>query len=156
MSANSESRSFERFDDLAEEFAARFRRGERPNLQEFIDRAPDLADEIRELFPMLEMMERSGSDAGVDLWDSAAGRHRDRFSAHIDILRTLAFSPDGTLLGAGGHLGFVSVWALARRERVFLFKGPAGSRVGLGPVRRSRRSAGRRARQPRGERLRRP
>ena len=36
---------------LAEEFAARLRRGEHPSLKEFIDRYPEHADDIRELFP---------------------------------------------------------------------------------------------------------
>ena len=40
-------------DQLAEEFADRYRRGERPSLKEYTDRYPDLAEEIRELFPAL-------------------------------------------------------------------------------------------------------
>ena len=40
-------------DQLAEEFADRYRRGERPSLREYTDRHPDLAKEIRELFPAL-------------------------------------------------------------------------------------------------------
>jgi WD40 repeat protein/serine/threonine protein kinase/tetratricopeptide (TPR) repeat protein len=49
------------FNELAHEFAERYRRGERPPLEEYTDRYPDLADEIRELFPTLVMMERLGS-----------------------------------------------------------------------------------------------
>jgi serine/threonine protein kinase/WD40 repeat protein/tetratricopeptide (TPR) repeat protein len=45
-------------DELAEEFADRFRRGERPALSEYILRYPELADEIREVFPALVMMEQ--------------------------------------------------------------------------------------------------
>src|SRR3954462_5518846 len=45
-------------DELAEEFVARHRRGERPALTEFVLRHPDLADEIRELFPALVTLER--------------------------------------------------------------------------------------------------
>src|SRR5438128_4877093 len=51
-------------DHLAEEFVARFRRGERPSLSEYTARHPELADEIRELFPALVMMEDLGSVAG--------------------------------------------------------------------------------------------
>jgi eukaryotic-like serine/threonine-protein kinase len=47
-------------DELAEEFLARYRRGERPALSEFIGRRPDLADDIRDLFPALVMMEEAG------------------------------------------------------------------------------------------------
>jgi serine/threonine protein kinase len=50
------------FDELAEEFAERYRRGERPSLQEYIDRCPDLAEEIRELFPALVEVERVEED----------------------------------------------------------------------------------------------
>ncbi len=42
---------------LAEEFLARFRRGERPSLSEYIDKHPELADEIRDVFPALVMLE---------------------------------------------------------------------------------------------------
>src|SRR4051794_19040369 len=62
MSTNTSSANYGRFEELAEEFAARFRRGERPSLQEYIDRCPDLADEIRELFPALVEVERVKDD----------------------------------------------------------------------------------------------
>src|ERR1700751_2395124 len=62
MSMNKSSADYGRFEELAEEFAARFRRGERPSLQEYIDRCPDLADEIRELFPALVEVERVEED----------------------------------------------------------------------------------------------
>jgi hypothetical protein len=42
---------------LAEEFLDRYRRGERPALKEYLDRHPDLAAEIREVFPAMAMME---------------------------------------------------------------------------------------------------
>ena len=45
-------------DQIAEEFADRYRRGERPSLGEYTDRYPDLAYEIRELFPALVEVER--------------------------------------------------------------------------------------------------
>ncbi len=53
----SHSDQYDFLDRLAEEFAERFRRGERPALEEYIDRYPDLADEIRELFPAMAKME---------------------------------------------------------------------------------------------------
>src|SRR5437879_2681096 len=62
MSTHTSSADYGRFDELAEEFAARFRRGERPSLQEYIDRCPDLADAIRELFPALVEVERAEED----------------------------------------------------------------------------------------------
>jgi eukaryotic-like serine/threonine-protein kinase len=49
---------------LAEEFLDRKRRGEQPTLQEYLDRHPDLAEEIRDLFPALLMMEDLGESSG--------------------------------------------------------------------------------------------
>jgi WD40 repeat protein/tetratricopeptide (TPR) repeat protein len=43
--------------ELAEEFLQRFRQGERPSLKEYVDRHPELAAEIREVFPAMAMME---------------------------------------------------------------------------------------------------
>src|SRR5947209_16530639 len=62
MSTNTDSADYGRFEELAEEFATRFGRGERPSVQEYIDRCPDLADEIRELFPALVEVERVKDD----------------------------------------------------------------------------------------------
>jgi serine/threonine protein kinase/Tfp pilus assembly protein PilF len=42
---------------IAEDFLQRFRRGERPALTEYAARYPELAEEIRELFPALVLME---------------------------------------------------------------------------------------------------
>lgn len=47
----------ELLDQLAESFAQRYRSGERPPLSEYTDRYPELATQIRELFPALVMME---------------------------------------------------------------------------------------------------
>jgi WD40 repeat protein len=47
---------------LADEFAARYRRGERPSLQEYIDRHPELAGDIREFFPAVVDMEQVKED----------------------------------------------------------------------------------------------
>src|SRR5262245_27079309 len=44
-------------EQLAEEFVARQRRGEHPDLEEYTARYPQWADEIRELFPALALME---------------------------------------------------------------------------------------------------
>src|SRR5262245_11863211 len=52
MAADSSER-FVLLNRLAEEFAARYRRGERPALGEYIARHPELADDIREFFPAL-------------------------------------------------------------------------------------------------------
>lgn len=45
-------------DELAEDFLARQRRGESPSVQQYAADHPDLAEEIRELFPAMAAMER--------------------------------------------------------------------------------------------------
>jgi len=44
--------------ELAEEFLKRYRQGERPGIKEYVDRHPDLAAEIRKVFPAMAMMAR--------------------------------------------------------------------------------------------------
>jgi serine/threonine protein kinase/WD40 repeat protein/tetratricopeptide (TPR) repeat protein len=46
------------FEVLAEEFVERQRRGEHPSLSEYAEKHPELADQIRDLFPALVMVER--------------------------------------------------------------------------------------------------
>src|SRR5262249_51948068 len=50
---------------LAASFLERFRRGERPSIEEYAAKYPELADEIRELLPALVMLEQEKSVAGV-------------------------------------------------------------------------------------------
>jgi eukaryotic-like serine/threonine-protein kinase len=63
MTGPGDSRDYGRFDALAEEFAERYRRGERPSLEEYVDRLPEMANEIREMFPALIEFERLHEDA---------------------------------------------------------------------------------------------
>src|SRR4051795_12586253 len=58
MTADSSER-FVLLNRLAEDFAARYRRGERPSLQEYIDRHPALADDIRKVFAAVVQVERA-------------------------------------------------------------------------------------------------
>ncbi len=66
-----ESERDDLLDRLVEEFAARLRRGERPALKEYADRYPELADEIRELFPAMVEVEQA-KEICHD-WDEARG-----------------------------------------------------------------------------------
>src|SRR6516225_7223058 len=66
MSTSSGSPSYARFDELAEEFAQRYRRGERPSLEEYVDRLPELEAEIRELFPALVAVEQAHGEARAE------------------------------------------------------------------------------------------
>ncbi len=60
--ASDSSERFVLLNRLADEFAERYRRGERPSLQEYIDRHPELADDIREFFPAMVEMEQAKED----------------------------------------------------------------------------------------------
>ena len=75
------------FNLLADEFAARYRRGERPPLSEYTDKYPELADEIRELFPALVAIEQFGSGA-----EAAAKRY---YRAVKRLKEVLASMPGG-------------------------------------------------------------
>ena len=48
----------ETVEQLAEDFVERYRRGERPPLREYTERYPEHAEQIRDLFPALVMMEQ--------------------------------------------------------------------------------------------------
>ncbi len=69
--SKSESGQYALLDRLAEEFAERFRRGERPTIEEYTENYPELAEEIRELFPAMVKVEkaddaRQGEDKSAD------------------------------------------------------------------------------------------
>src|ERR1700733_1696949 len=57
---------------LAEEFVDRRHRGEHPTLREYTERHPELAEEIRDLFPALLMMENLGDGSGATTGSLAA------------------------------------------------------------------------------------
>src|SRR5262249_47703342 len=57
--------------ELADEYAARYRAGERPRLREYLNRYPELATHIRELFPAMIAIERV-KEHQHDGWEEAA------------------------------------------------------------------------------------
>jgi serine/threonine protein kinase/WD40 repeat protein len=62
---SSQSSDRDPVEKLAEEFAERYRRGERPSLSEYAARYPELAGEIRAVFPALVEMEQLASVEGA-------------------------------------------------------------------------------------------
>src|SRR5437870_1758233 len=70
--ATDSSEHFVLLNRLADEFAARYRQGERPSLQEYIDRHPELADDIREYFPPLAEMEQVKDDRQAPVEQAAS------------------------------------------------------------------------------------
>jgi eukaryotic-like serine/threonine-protein kinase len=69
---------------LADSFLARFRRGERPSVEDYAAQYPELADEIRELLPALVMLEQAkpavapaaGTNGGPDATASGPAPHQ--------------------------------------------------------------------------------
>jgi eukaryotic-like serine/threonine-protein kinase len=59
-----ESPSRKTIEQLTDEFMDRLRRGERPSISEYIKNNTTLAEEIREVFPALAMLERLGLPSG--------------------------------------------------------------------------------------------
>jgi serine/threonine protein kinase/outer membrane murein-binding lipoprotein Lpp len=88
--SNSESEHYDLLDRLAEEFAERFRRGERPALKEYTDRYPELADDIRELFPaMVKVEQAEGLRHGEDIENTPARNALPKQIGDYRILREL-------------------------------------------------------------------
>jgi eukaryotic-like serine/threonine-protein kinase len=72
MSASSDARGPVNL--LADEFLARCKRGEKPTIKEYCDRHPDLADEIRDVFEAVLMVEdlKPGSSEVSGSWGESA------------------------------------------------------------------------------------
>src|SRR5262249_17815309 len=89
MSSSSADRN--PIDRLAEEFVERYRNGERPPLSEYVARCPEHADEIRELFPALLVMEQlkpAPADA-TGAFDSQPARAEGRLPERLGDYRIL-------------------------------------------------------------------
>ena len=66
------------FELVAESFLARYRAGERPSIEEYAARHPELADQIRRLLPALVMVEQDLSIDPDPGRRRPAGRRRPR------------------------------------------------------------------------------
>jgi serine/threonine protein kinase/WD40 repeat protein len=71
---NSSASGSSRLDELAEEFARRYQQGERPALSEYTARYPELADQIRELFPALALLQQVRPEPGAATGPYEPGR----------------------------------------------------------------------------------
>jgi len=60
-------------DELAEEFVARYRAGERPSISEYAGKYPQLAGELQELLGALVLIEEHGPQEALPLSGSAGG-----------------------------------------------------------------------------------
>jgi len=128
-------------DRLAEEFAERHRRGESPSVSEYAERHPELADQIRDLFPALLAMERLKPTAdltavfGEDA-TQVTGR-RPRYLGEYRLLREVGRGGMGVVYEAVQE-------SLGRHVALKVFPGGAlGGPTHLERFRREARAAGR-------------
>jgi hypothetical protein len=93
------------FEVVAASFLARYRAGERPSIVEYAARYPELADEIRDLFPALLMME--------DLGESSGGTTGSLAAADGPVVAARLERLGGTTASSARSAG--AAWAWARR-----------------------------------------
>ena len=60
------------FSAVADEFMQRFRDGEQPTMADYVEEYPQLADQIREVFPMLRLMEQVSENPAPTTMDADA------------------------------------------------------------------------------------
>jgi eukaryotic-like serine/threonine-protein kinase len=136
MSTTSGSRDYGRFDELAEEFAERYRRGERPSLQEYVERLPEMAEEIREMFQAMVEVERADGDIRGDVRPPPIAPHSDQIGDYR-ILREVGRGGMGVVYEA-------EQVSLCRRVALKVLPGHVtGDRLALERFRREAKSAAR-------------
>ena len=125
------SGKYELLDQIAEEFAQRFRKGERPAGQEYTHAIPSWAADIRELFPAMVEIEKAEADTGFPTAPAAqVGDYR--------VLRELGrggmgvvYEAEQSSLGRRVALKVLSLHASSDAKALDRFKREARSAAGL-------------------------
>ena len=79
------------------------------------------------LEPGRRRLASAGDDGKIRIWDSATckeiltleGHQESRFDADFGLIRSLAWSPDGTQLASAGMDGTAKVWDIASGREIF-------------------------------------
>ncbi len=122
---------------LAEEFLERKRKGERPTVAEYLDRYPHLAEEIREVFPVLGLVEDFKPGSG-DATGSLAGAQIPGLEKPVERLGDFRVL---RLVGRGGMGVVYEAEQESLGRRVALKVLAAGALPNLQQVRRFEREA---------------
>src|ERR671938_254744 len=59
----------------------------------------------------------------VQVWDALTGEHVAIYPGHTDIVKTLAWSPDGKFIASGSWDKTVQVWNAATGAKVYTYNG---------------------------------
>ncbi|QDU61296.1 Serine/threonine-protein kinase PrkC [Planctomycetes bacterium Pan216] len=122
-------------EELAAEFIERKRKGERVTIDEYVNRHPDLAYEIRELFPTIEAMEGIRTKKKESL---EVSRHRTKKLAQLERLGDLRVIRE---IGRGGMGVVYEAHQASLRRRVAVKVLPIVGTADSKAVRRFRREA---------------
>jgi WD40 repeat protein len=62
----------------------------------------------------------------LKLWDAATGRLIRSFEGHTGLVKSVAFSPDGTHVVSGGEDEMLKLWDVATGQLIWTSKGHSG------------------------------